>query len=64
MVSTGSDNGLVPIWRQSIIYSNAWLLSIRSLGTNFSEILVKIRKNAFENVVCQNGGHFAQMEMT
>ena len=40
-VSIGSDNGLSPIRRQAIIWTNTELLSIVQLGTNFSEILIK-----------------------
>ena len=48
--------------RQAITWSNAGLLSIGPLGTHFSEIVIKnsnffMKENAFENVVCQNGGH-------
>ena len=46
-VSIGSDNGLSPIRRQAIIWTSAWLLSIEPLGTNFSEILTRIRKVSF-----------------
>ena len=42
-VSIGSDHGLWPIWRQAIISTSAGLWSIGSLGTNFSEILIKIQ---------------------
>ena len=35
----GSNNGLSPGRRQAIIRTNAGILLIRSLGTNFSEIL-------------------------
>ena len=38
----GSDNGLSPHRRQAIIWTNAGLLSIRTSGTNFSEILIEI----------------------
>ena len=38
----GSDNGLSPGRRQAIIRTNAGILLIRTLGTNFSEILIKI----------------------
>ena len=52
----GSDNGLSPGRRQAIIWTNAGILLIRTLGTNFSEILKQnsfsfIPENAFENVV-------------
>ena len=37
-----SDNGLSPDRRQAIIWTNAGLLLIGPLGTNFSEILIEI----------------------
>ena len=37
-----SDNGLSPGRRQAIIWTNAGILLIGPLGTNFSEILIKI----------------------
>ena len=62
-VSIGSDNDLSPIRRQAIILTNAGLLSIGPLGTNFTEIRLEktkifIHENVFENVVCKNGSHF------
>ena len=48
----GSDNGLSPGRRQAIIWTNAGLLLIGPLETNFSEILI-IQENAFESVVCE-----------
>ena len=38
----GSDNGLSPGRRQAIIWTNAEILLIGPLGTNFSEILIEI----------------------
>ena len=38
----GSDNGLSPGRRQAIIWTNAGILLIGPLGTNFSEILIAI----------------------
>ena len=38
----GSDNGLSPGRRQAIIWTNAEILLIRTLGTNVSEILSEI----------------------
>ena len=50
----GSDNGLSPDRRQSIIWTNAAILFIGPLGTNFSEILIiLIQEDAFESVVCE-----------
>ena len=52
----GSDNGLSPGQRQAIIWSNAGILLIGPLGTNFSEIYIEnvfIQENPFESVVCE-----------
>ena len=38
----GSDNGLSPGRRQAIIWTNAGILLIGPLGTNFSEIFIEI----------------------
>ena len=38
----GSDNGLSPDRHQAIIWTNAGILLIGPLGTNFSEILIEI----------------------
>ena len=43
-VSIGSDNGLLPVRRQAIIWTNAGLLSIGTLQTYFSEILIKTQE--------------------
>ena len=43
----GSDNGLSPGRRQAIIWTNARILLIRTLGTNFSEILSEIHAFSF-----------------
>ena len=40
-VDSGSDNGLSPIRHQAIIWTNAGMLLIGPLGTNFSEILIE-----------------------
>ena len=44
-VSTGSDNGLSLVWRQAITWPNADVLSIGSLGANFSQIHIKIQNS-------------------
>ena len=44
---TGSDNGLSPGRRQAIIWTNAGILLIGPLGTNFSEILIEIQTFSF-----------------
>ena len=46
----GSDNGLSPDRRQAIIWTNAGLLLIGPLGTNFSEILIKILTFSFKKM--------------
>ena len=43
----GSDNGLSPDWRQAIIQTSAGTLSIEPLGTNSSEISIKIQTLLF-----------------
>ena len=43
----GSDNGLSPGRHQAIIWTNAGILLIEPLGTNFSEILIGIHKFSF-----------------
>ena len=46
-VSIGSDNGLSPVRRQAIIWTNAVLFSIVPSGTKFSEIRIKIQDFSF-----------------
>ena len=46
----GSDNGLSPGRRQAIIWTNAQILLIVPLGTNFSEILTEIYKFSFKKM--------------
>ena len=52
-----SDNGLLPGRLQAIIWTNAGILLIWPIGTNFSEISIKIhisiQENAFQSVVCE-----------
>ena len=45
-----SDNGLSPGRRQAIIRTNAGILLIRPLGTNFSEFLVEILIFSFKKM--------------
>ena len=52
----GPNNGLLPGWRQAIIWTNAGMLLIGHLRTNFSEIISRIftfsfQENAFQNAV-------------
>ena len=46
----GSYNGLSPDRRQAIIWTNAGLLLIGPLGTNFSEILIEILTFSFKKM--------------
>ena len=46
----GSDNGLSPDRRQAFIWTNAGLLLIEPLGTNFSEILIEILTFSFKKM--------------
>ena len=47
LTTIGSDNGLLPDRLQAIIWTNAGILLIRPLGTNFSEIIVEILTFSF-----------------
>ena len=46
----GSDNGLSPSQRQAIIWTNAGILLIGPLETNFSEIWIEIRTFSFKEM--------------
>ena len=46
----GSDNGLSPGRPQAIIWTNAGILLIGLLGTNFSEMLIKMYTFSFEKM--------------
>ena len=46
----GLDNGLSPGRCQAIIGTNVWILLIGSLGTNFSQILIKIYTFSFKKM--------------
>ena len=46
----GSDNGLSPGWRQAIIWTNADILLIGHIGTNFNEILIEIHTFSFKKI--------------
>ena len=46
----GSDNDLSPDRRQAIIWTNAGILLIGPLGTNFSEILMEILTFSFKKM--------------
>ena len=46
----GSDNGMPPGRHQAIILTNAGILLTGPLGTNFSEILIKIHTFSFKKM--------------
>ena len=46
----GSDNSLSPEWRQAIIWTNAGILLIGALVTNFSENLIEILTFSFNKM--------------
>ena len=64
----GSGNGLSPVRRQTITWSNAVYCQLdpwELVSVKFElEFYPFIQENAFENVVCQKGGHFVQGEMS
>ena len=43
----GSDNGLLPGWRQAIIWTSGGKSLMQTLGTNFSKILSEINAVSF-----------------
>ena len=52
-VINGSDNGLSPVRRQAIIWTNAGILFIGPSGTNFSEISIEMQTFLFKKM-CLN----------
>ena len=50
LIIIGSDNGLSPGRRQAIISTNAGILLIRPLGTNFNENLIGIQTFSFKKM--------------
>ena len=50
LIIIGSDNGLSPDRRQAIISTNAGILLIGPLGTNFREILIEIHTFSFKKM--------------
>ena len=58
----GSENGLPPGRRQAIIWTNAGILLIGPLGTNFNEILIKIQTFSFKKMhLKMSSGKWPQM---
>ena len=60
-INIGSDNGLSPIRRQAIIWTNDGLLLIALPGTDFSKVWKGIL--LFENVVCEMASILSQASM-
>ena len=50
LTSIGSDNGFSPGRRQAIIWTNAGILLIEPLGTNLSEIVIRIQAFSFKKM--------------
>ena len=50
LIIFGSDNGLLPGWRQVIICTNAGILLIGPLRTKLSEILIEIHTFSFKKM--------------
>ena len=49
-VNIGSDNGMSPVQRQAIIRTNAGLLSVGLLGTNFHDLRIGIQSFSFKKM--------------
>ena len=56
----GSDNGLSPGERQAVNWTNAGILLIRTLGTNFSEILIEIHTFSLKNALKMSSAKWRQ----
>ena len=67
LTNIGSDNGLSPGQRQAIIWTNAGILLIGPLGTNFSEFFIVICTFSFNKCTwkwrLRNGVHFFSASM-
>ena len=63
----GSDNGSSPGRRQAIVWTNAGILLIWTLETNFGEMLIKIHTFSFTKMHLRgrlrNGGNFRSAPM-
>ena len=61
----GSDNGFPPGRHQAIIWANAGILLLhpKEQISNFTPDTFSFTKNAFENIVCKNVGHFISASM-
>ena len=64
---TGPDNGLSPGRRQAIIWNNAGMLLIQTLGINVSEIIIKMNtfqlKGMYLKCRQENGSHLVSASM-
>ena len=64
LIIIGLHNGLSPSQQQAIIWTSAGILLIRSLVTNFSEILIEIRIFSFKKMhLKRDDKHFASVSM-
>ena len=67
-IGVSSGNGMSPVRHQAITWTNANLLSIGPLGTNFCEIRIKMQNFHLRKCIwrccLRNGGHFVQGEMS
>ena len=50
LIIIGSDNGLSPGRRQAIIWTNAGILLVGPIGTNFGEILIEVHTISFKEI--------------
>ena len=67
LTTIGANNGSSPGRRQAIIWTNAGIVLMRSLGTNFSEIWREIHTFSFKKMRLkmsfENGDHFVSASM-
>ena len=63
MVNIVSGHGLLPVWCQTITWTNDDLLSVGAMGTNLIEILVIIQQFSFKKIhmeMSAKSGQFVQ----
>ena len=56
----GSDNGLSPGRREAVNWTNAGILLIRTLGTNFNEILIEVHTFSLKNALKMSSAKWRQ----
>ena len=59
----GVEKTALYYWRQTIIWTNAWVLLTEPLRIQFNEILIDVHTLSFRKMHSINGGHFVSASM-